>query len=107
MTLWNSISKICAAQVGPPTDTCILLKDQLKHWMAKRSLLKRESLASYKKATERMNFTGFSCASDRQFKFFAIDPIDMPYFIPNAFGGLGFHNDSDPVLFIIDAQVSF
>lgn len=129
MTLWNSVSKICAAQVGPPSDTCILLRDQLKHWNTKRSSLRRESLASYNDASERMNFTGFSCDSDRQFKFVAIDPvkticictsqknyiskvvenlqIDMPYFVELGFGGLGFHNDSDPVLFIIDAQVSY
>jgi hypothetical protein len=106
MTLWNSISKICDAQTGTPSDSCVLLRDQLKHWVTKRSSLQRVSLASYNEAsTNRMNFTGFACASDRQFKFFAIDPIDMPYFVELGFGGLGFNNESDPVLFIIDAQV--
>jgi hypothetical protein len=79
----------------------------MKHWELKKSALQRESLANYELASDEMNFTGLSCVSDRQFKFFAVDPIDAPYFMELGFGGLGFNKDSDPVAFIIDAQVSF
>lgn len=104
MALWKSVAEVCKQQPSS-SSTCILLQEQMRHWASKKGAFRRESLAAYEGVAERMNFTGFSCASDRKFKFFAVDPVDMPYFVNQGFKGLGFNGESDPIAFIIDAQV--
>jgi len=107
MSLWNSISKICfEINQGPITESCLKMAEQVNHWNRKKSVLKRESLANYESLSERLNFTGFSCTSARNFKFFAIDPTDIPHFVDLGLDGLGFNDDSDPIMLVVDAPVS-
>jgi hypothetical protein len=107
ISLWNSISKLCLESGRQPmSEACLTMADQLKHWVRRKNLLRRESLANYESVSERLNFTGFSCNSERQFRFFAIDPVDISHFVDLGLDGLGFMEDDDPILLVIDAPVS-
>jgi len=104
LTLWKSLKKVCD-NANLRTMKCHLLTEQLHHWDLRKSLLHRESLASYENISESLNFTGLSCLSEKPFKFIAIDPLDVPHFIRLGLSGLGYQDGSDPLAFIIDAEV--
>lgn len=90
---------------------CQQLMTSIKHWERKRSQFKREPLLHFENVSAAINFTGLSCDSERNFKFLAIDPLDVPYFINLGLTGLADVNGKsdenivDPVAFIIDSQV--
>lgn len=89
---------------------CQQMMSNIDHWNQKRYLFKREPLLRYENVSSALNFTGLSCASDRQFKFLAVDPVDVPYFIKLGLNGLKNSEESeysvDPMAFIIDSQVN-
>lgn len=107
-SIWSSVVQICQRK---GSFQCQQLQPNIAHWQRKRALFKREPLMHYENISLSLNFTGLSCISERQFRFLAIDPVDVPYFIKLGLKDLKNSNDSgdydiDPMAFIIDSEVS-